>query len=469
MKSMTVSWIIICETCNSRLRVRSAAAIGSILACPKCQSLVHVAPPPTIEDKTAVLEGNSSFSDPPETSKIGPARLAVVTACIVGAVALGVVIAVLWQSSDEQIAVAAQTPAGQLHNMPEDPPTRDADEEPVSPAEAADEHLAPERPPEPADSREIGTSSTSAISAQSLPKLPSDSPPIALPDSGATSRSRGQGKIPDVGVPLFDMDLSQITTPSAVPRLPASEASSRRDDLEAPGNESPPRHQAELSRSPDSSIVKMKLERVDLTGGAVVLVDPAQSLSLPLVDLNLDGLSGVQIVRLIGDLTGATITLTPAAYEAARTTPTNYGRLAQITAGEVLLGVLEQQGLRVEQRGSYLVVVPRAEAGGAKLADGWQAALPSASLQSKLDEHLTFSFTEPTHLARVLRHIEQAAELTLLVDWEAAAEQDLTPATLVTTSVVHQPLEEVLDRLLPQIGITWLPVGDDAIWLSTHP
>lgn len=35
-----------CTTCKARLKVRSLAAIGQILACPKCHSMVMVAPPP---------------------------------------------------------------------------------------------------------------------------------------------------------------------------------------------------------------------------------------------------------------------------------------------------------------------------------------------------------------------------------------------------------------------------------------
>ena len=37
---------ITCTTCQARLKVRDIAAIGKILACPKCQSMVQVAPPP---------------------------------------------------------------------------------------------------------------------------------------------------------------------------------------------------------------------------------------------------------------------------------------------------------------------------------------------------------------------------------------------------------------------------------------
>jgi len=37
---------ITCTTCQARLKVRDANAIGAILSCPKCESMVQVAPPP---------------------------------------------------------------------------------------------------------------------------------------------------------------------------------------------------------------------------------------------------------------------------------------------------------------------------------------------------------------------------------------------------------------------------------------
>ena len=36
---------IICETCRSRLKIRSPDVIGEIHACPKCGSMVHIVPP----------------------------------------------------------------------------------------------------------------------------------------------------------------------------------------------------------------------------------------------------------------------------------------------------------------------------------------------------------------------------------------------------------------------------------------
>src|SRR5215471_3045324 len=34
-----------CETCHSRLKIRSPEVIGEIHACPKCGSMVHIRPP----------------------------------------------------------------------------------------------------------------------------------------------------------------------------------------------------------------------------------------------------------------------------------------------------------------------------------------------------------------------------------------------------------------------------------------
>jgi DNA-directed RNA polymerase subunit RPC12/RpoP len=37
---------ITCTTCKSRLKVREEAAVGQILACPKCGGMVMVKAPP---------------------------------------------------------------------------------------------------------------------------------------------------------------------------------------------------------------------------------------------------------------------------------------------------------------------------------------------------------------------------------------------------------------------------------------
>jgi hypothetical protein len=68
---------VICETCRSRLKIRSAEAIGQIHACPKCGSMVHIMPPAGWMEDAApaaplvvaaaepMLSVSSTVSDPP--------------------------------------------------------------------------------------------------------------------------------------------------------------------------------------------------------------------------------------------------------------------------------------------------------------------------------------------------------------------------------------------------------------------
>src|SRR5439155_26569627 len=58
---------ITCTTCKSRLRVRDPAAVGQILACPKCGGMVMVKPPP------AWQEAGEQKSDVPTAADVeGP-------------------------------------------------------------------------------------------------------------------------------------------------------------------------------------------------------------------------------------------------------------------------------------------------------------------------------------------------------------------------------------------------------------
>jgi hypothetical protein len=71
---------IICETCRSRLKIRSADVIGQIHACPKCGSMVHIVPPAGWDANAAAstaeqsgAAGGSTLSLSPTASLIIPA------------------------------------------------------------------------------------------------------------------------------------------------------------------------------------------------------------------------------------------------------------------------------------------------------------------------------------------------------------------------------------------------------------
>ena len=56
---------ITCTTCRARLAVRAEAAIGTILECPKCESMVHVIPPDGWVPPASAVQG-AAASLPPE-------------------------------------------------------------------------------------------------------------------------------------------------------------------------------------------------------------------------------------------------------------------------------------------------------------------------------------------------------------------------------------------------------------------
>ncbi len=63
---MTILFHIECPTCRARLQVRSAAAIGQILTCPKCGGMVQVEPPPDWRDPEAEHETVEEIEPPQE-------------------------------------------------------------------------------------------------------------------------------------------------------------------------------------------------------------------------------------------------------------------------------------------------------------------------------------------------------------------------------------------------------------------
>ncbi len=60
---------ITCTTCGARLKVTDRSAIGQILACPKCQSMVQAVPPPDWKD-TPKTEAASSGATPVAATKM---------------------------------------------------------------------------------------------------------------------------------------------------------------------------------------------------------------------------------------------------------------------------------------------------------------------------------------------------------------------------------------------------------------
>ena len=71
-----VLFTITCTTCKAKLKVRDAAAIGHILGCPKCGSMVQVAapegwkPPESAPGMQQTVDDSSRFGDPKLVSAV---------------------------------------------------------------------------------------------------------------------------------------------------------------------------------------------------------------------------------------------------------------------------------------------------------------------------------------------------------------------------------------------------------------
>jgi hypothetical protein len=470
---MTEPLIITCETCHTRLRVRSAAAIGSILACPKCQSLVQIAAP----EPPAAPAAGAADADPLDGQRTGAStarfvQIILAAACLAAVVAVGLLVA-LPRSPDEGTLAAAplaktnQQTVGRTGGNSNEGSLAEAQTGPATAAEGPSLG-SPDVVDVPVQSEAEASTAPppSSEAASSQTPTSATAPDVAVPPAG-------NSPVPPVGVPELDLDLfSEVPEPE--PGSPVNVRGTPRTDgssiaVGGPGEAPPP--PAEPSPPPASSIVRMTVHDAGFNAARAEGGDPADALALPIADVTLERLSGVEVVRLVSDLTGVSITITPGAYQSLRSSPSTASeRISTTTAGELLNDVLRQRGLTIEQHDGRLVVSGQkgetasvgpdpASNNGTSAAAGPQSAV--------LTEPVTFSFTQPTPLGAVLRRVEETSGLVVLVDWESLAGIGLTPSTEVTASVIDRPLGDAMDGWLQPLGLKWRALGDDAIWLTT--
>jgi hypothetical protein len=129
-----------CTTCKARLKVRSAEAIGQILACPKCHSMVMVAPPADWHPEGTPPVANPQVATA-EVAAAGIAPWKLWSAVGVATVVFGSGIVALWSVlPDRQPTPVAVAPA-----VVEPPPIVEA-ETPAEPPSVV-EAPAPVEPP----------------------------------------------------------------------------------------------------------------------------------------------------------------------------------------------------------------------------------------------------------------------------------------------------------------------------------
>jgi hypothetical protein len=97
-------------------------------------------------------------------------------------------------------------------------------------------------------------------------------------------------------------------------------------------------------------------------------------------------------------------------------------------------------------------------------------ALESRSLRSerKLATPVRAIFHAERPLTRILNHLEEAADMTLLVDWEALLAEGWPPQTTTALIVEDQPLATALDELLTPMDLAWRAIDEDTVQITSQ-
>ncbi len=92
---------------------------------------------------------------------------------------------------------------------------------------------------------------------------------------------------------------------------------------------------------------------------------------------------------------------------------------------------------------------------------------PSSAAEN-LSRPVSLNFREPTPLRRIVSDLEEAAHISIHINWLMLVEEGLSAQTSGTLSVQQVPLAEALDRLLQPLGLAYRVIGADTIEITTR-
>ncbi len=92
---------------------------------------------------------------------------------------------------------------------------------------------------------------------------------------------------------------------------------------------------------------------------------------------------------------------------------------------------------------------------------------PYAKLAAPLSRETTFTFLPWTRLDDVTRQWQEASGVTVLVDWSALTNAELTPSTPLACSALNRSWSEAWDAILTPIGLGWRAVDGETIQITT--
>ncbi len=288
---VNIPFTIRCTTCKAKLAVRSAALIGQVLACPKCQSMVLVEEPEEsqhLPDEAAAVAATESAPTPfpsvspqvvPETVEPSPpiiisrtARVSEQTGRKVLLLSLGSVVVIL---ALVYLIVLLLSPESTPTPQPPAPKSVVAEPAISPPPQEQVSNLSVAEPNEEAPKEHELKEEVS----QPVPEQQASEPAAEPTDESIPS------PISEEKAELSPPELSPIGQPADSAESPATQAAA--PSLEDTGGESPSVPQPIQKRVP---------------------VDVAQRLQLPIASLKMDQASFLEAIRTLGDYSGIPFT-----------------------------------------------------------------------------------------------------------------------------------------------------------------
>lgn len=93
---------------------------------------------------------------------------------------------------------------------------------------------------------------------------------------------------------------------------------------------------------------------------------------------------------------------------------------------------------------------------------------PYIKLAAKLRQPTTFTFLAWTRLADVIHQWQEMTGVTMLVDWSALRDVNLTPTSPIACSTIDRPWTEALDGVLEPLGLAWWAADAQTICITSR-
>jgi hypothetical protein len=501
---------ITCTTCRARLAIRSESAIGAILECPQCQSMVQVEPPsdwkpaapsvvaPPVPAQTEIVP--SAVPPPLDRVATGPLTLELEPSGIAlfyrlwglwsaGAlVGVAVIFVLLWlvfprSTSEpealESVAVETERPATAGAEVAGDrgvnPPGTQSGGVANKPATRSPV------PKEPTLTQPPRTPDLKAIQVDPFPAIlnakADDAPRVEVKKVQPTPVNV-PARLAD---PIAELELNDVPLSKAADMLAAMGSLPVTIDADAlcqlgiaPGGPISLHLRSATLGQALQAVAAQRGLAASVDGGHVFITAPAEYREM------------LRTVRyMVADLTGndrtsatdstphapreaelATLVLKLVAPESWKpaggrgTISLDRGSLVIEQTGEVhqqvlvfceKLRIARRKPLRSRENPALFTLATRRD-----------------QARDTLERPVTANFHQPTPISKVLVFLAKATKSDILVDRAALAAAGTSDRVEVGVVVNQQPLATALDELLRPLGLTYRVVGPDMIQVTTH-